>query len=179
MVGDSLRAKSFSPQDITMDGRFIAGVISIRKDRLGTDHKRYRDPTYISPRPVEVVILDTESQKTHSMFKGKVQVRSLSWSPDGKTLAFFLRKGDQFFLQTYDRKNRKLKEINLKTQKNIASNSFLIWTNDSTSILLTLREDGWEEKSRQIFKEATVGPVIQGSGSATDACKSEPQNPEC
>ena len=103
MVGDSLRAKSFSPRDITKDGQFIAGIISIRKDRLGTDHKRYRDPTYISPRPVEVVILDTESQKTHSLFKGKVQVRSLSWSPDGKTLAFFLRKGDQFFLQTYDR----------------------------------------------------------------------------
>ena len=160
IVGDSLRAKSFSPQAITKDGRFIAGVISMRKDRLGTDHKRYRDPTYISPRPVEVVILDTESQKTHSLFKGKVQVRSLSWSPDGKTLAFFLRKGDQFYLQTYDRENRKLKEINLKTQKNIATNSFLIWMNDSASLLLVLREERWEEKSRQIFKEATVGPII-------------------
>ena len=51
LIGDSLRVKSFSPQDITKDGRLIAGVISIRKDRLGTDHKRYRDPTYISPRP--------------------------------------------------------------------------------------------------------------------------------
>ena len=90
MIDDSLQVKSFSPQDITKDGRLIAAVISIRKDRLGTDHKRYRDPTHISPRPVEVVILDTENQKFYSLFKEKVQVRSLAWSPDGRTLAFFL-----------------------------------------------------------------------------------------
>jgi len=160
LVGDSLRVKSFSPQDITKDGRLIAGIISIRKDRLGTDHKRYRDPTYISPRPVEVVILDTENQKFYSLFKEKVQVRSLAWSPDGKTLAFFLGKADRFLLYIFDWKNKKLKELKLKTKKQISSNSFLIWTNDGKSLILSLRADGWEEKARQIFKEATVGPII-------------------
>jgi len=160
MTGDSLRVKSFSSQDITKDGHLIAGVISMGKDRLGTDHKRFQDPTYISPRLAEVVILDTENQKMHPVIKDKVQVRSLTWSPDGKTLAFFLRKGDRFFLQTYDWITQKLQEIKLKTQRQIASNSFLIWTNEGTSLLLALRADGWEEKARQIFKEATVGPII-------------------
>jgi len=160
LIDDSLLIKSFSPQDITKDGRYIAGVISIRKDRLGTDHKRYRDPTYISPRPVEVVILDTKNQKMHSLFKEKVEVQSLAWSPDGKTLAFFLRKGDRYFLHTYEWSNKKTKEIKLKTKKQISSDSFLIWTNDGTSLIFSLRADGWEEKARQIFKEATMGPVI-------------------
>jgi len=160
LIGDSLRVKSFSPQDITKDGQLIAGLISMRKDRLGTDHKRYRDPTYISPRPVELVILDTENQKFQPLFKEKVEVHSLAWSPEGKTLAFFLRKGDRFFLYIYDWANKKSKEIKLKTKKQIASNSFLIWTNDGQSLILGLRAEDWEEKARQMFKEATVGPII-------------------
>ena len=62
-VEDSLRIKSFSPQSMTDDGRYIAGTIGMRLDRLGSDHKRYGDPTYISSRKAEVVIFDTETKK--------------------------------------------------------------------------------------------------------------------
>ncbi|NOR52987.1 MAG: prolyl oligopeptidase family serine peptidase [Candidatus Aminicenantes bacterium] len=159
-AGDSLRIKSFSPQSMTENGRFIAGTISIRLDRLGADHKRYRDPTYISPRLTEVIILDTKTAKTHALFKTKVHVRSMTFSPDGKTLAFFLRKGDFFYLHIYDMEKKKIRELKLKAEKKIASNSFLIWRHDGTGIFLALRADGWEEKSRTLFKEATEGPII-------------------
>ncbi len=159
-VGDSLRVKSFSPQAVTDDGRYIAGTISRRLGRLGTDHKRYRDPTYISPRPSEVVIMNTETGSLQPVFKDKVQVRSLIWSSDGNILAFLLLKRDRFSLQTYDRGKRQLREIKLQTDKAIASNSYLIWKNDGSGVLLTLRADGWEEKSRAMFQEATEGPII-------------------
>jgi len=159
-VSDSLRVKSFSPQSYTRDGRFIAGTISQRLDRLGTDHKRYRDPTYIAPRPAEVVVLDTEIKKTSYLYKQKVQVHSLTWSPDGKILAFFLRKGDDFFLQTFNRGQNKLKEIKLQTEKRISSSSFLIWTNDNANIILGLRAAEWRKKSLVLFQAATQGPVI-------------------
>ena len=158
-ISDSLRIKSFSPQAITDNGRFIAGTLSMRKDRFGTDHKRYRDPTYNASRKTEVVILDTDTQEMHPIFKSKVQVRQLTWSPDGKTLAFFLLEGDSFFLHTYNRDKKKVKKIKLKTLKPIASNSFLVWTNDGLKVILALREEGWIEKSRALFKEATAGPV--------------------
>ncbi len=158
-IGDSLKVESFSPQSMTDDGRFIAGTISTRYDRLGTDHKRFGDPTYISPRPVEAVILDTESGLMEQLFDTKVEIQDMTWSPDGTTLAFFLRKGDNFFLYTYDREKKSIKEIKIKCQKSIASDSFLIWTNNGSRIILALREDAWEEKSKEMFQEATVGPI--------------------
>ena len=158
-LSDSLRIKSFSPQAITDNGRFIAGTISMRKDRFGTDHKRYRDPTYIASRKTEVVILNTDTQEMRPIFRSKVQVQQLSWSPDGKTLAFFLREGDSFFLHTYNRDKKKIEKIKLKTLKQIASNSFLVWTNDGLKVILALREKGWAKKSRSLFKEATAGPI--------------------
>ena len=74
-VQDSLRIKSFSPQAVTDDGRYIAGTISKRSGRLGTDHKRYRDPTYISPRPAEVVILDTDTATFSPVLDSEAQVQ--------------------------------------------------------------------------------------------------------
>ena len=46
------------------------------------------------------------------------------------------------------------------TDKITASNSFLIWTNDNSRILLALRASEWEEESKAEFKEATTGPII-------------------
>lgn len=159
-VEDSLRLKSFSAQSMTDDGRYIAGNFSIRLDRLGTDHKRYRDPTYLSPRAAEVVILDTETKEFIPLFKSKKRVQAMTWSPDGKTLAFLLQKDDRFFLQIYDRGKKSLKEVKLKTDKAIASNSFLIWTNDGSHLLLALRAEEWEERASSLYKEATEGPII-------------------
>lgn len=158
-VGDSLRIRSFSPQSLTDDGRFIAGTISTRFDRLGIDHKRFGDPTYIAPRPAEAVILDTESGRLEPLFDTKVEIQDMAWSPDGLTLAFLLRKGNNFFLYTYDREKKSMRQIRIYSPKAIASNSFLIWMNDGSGILLALREEGWEEKSHEMFTEATVGPI--------------------
>jgi dipeptidyl aminopeptidase/acylaminoacyl peptidase len=160
-ISDSLKISTFSPQSITDDGRFIAGTISTRDDRLGTDHKRFGDPAYITPRPCNAVILDSETGQMELLFNSKVEVQNMTWSPDGLKLAFLLRKGegDNFFLHTFDRINKKLREIKLKSSKVIATNSFLIWTNDGSRILLALREKGWKEKSQEMFTEATIGPI--------------------
>lgn len=159
-VEDSLRLKSFSAQSMTDDGRYIAGSFSIRLDRLGTDHKRYGDPTYLSPRMVEVVILDTETNEFTHLFETKKHIQGMTWSPDGKMLAFFLLKDNRFFLQTYDRAKKSLKEVKLNTGKTIASNSFLVWTNDGSRILLALRAEEWEERASSLYEEATIGPII-------------------
>lgn len=164
-AGDSLRVKSFSSQSMTENGRFIAGTISMRLDRLGADHKRYRDPTYISPRPTEVIILDTKTAKTQTIFKTKVQVRSMTFSPDGKTLAFFLRKRDLFYLHIYDMEKKKIRELKLKTKRKIASNSFLIWSPDGRYLYMTYSAtDKWERGfTRYDLKERRMRDLVKDS----------------
>ncbi len=159
-IADSLRVKSFSLLSMTDNGRFIAGSISQRLDRLGTDHKRYRDPTYVSPSPTSLVILDTQTRTLQPLFKDSVQIASSAWSPDGKTLAFLLLRSNTFKLHLYDRESQKLVEIKLSSAKPIASYSFLVWKNDGRGILLALREKEWEERSRTLFQEAVQGPII-------------------
>ena len=159
-IEDSLHIKSLRVQSITEDGRYIAATISTSDSRLGIDHRRFGDPTYITPRPVDAVIIDTEENKIFHLFENQQELHSMSWSPDGKKLAFFLRKGDRFFLQIYDGTAKKTKESRIKTDKEIASNSFLVWTNDNQKMILALREKGWKEKSLSMFKKATKGPII-------------------
>jgi len=157
---DALRVKSLRVHSITDDGHYIAGIINSRKDRLNVDHKRFGDPTYSAPNTGEIIIINTETKEILSVFKEKVQAHSLTWSPDGKMLAFFLRQGNNFYLHTFDMKNKILEEIRPKTDKQIASNSFLRWIPDGTGIILALRNKGWDYKSHKIFLEATEGPII-------------------
>ena len=159
-VSDSLKIKSFSASAMTDDGRYIAGSISQRIDRLGTDHKRFGDPTYISPRVAEFVILDTETGQMRPLYKSKVQVQSMTWSPDGQSLAFFLREeGDRFLLHVYSLETDRIRKIKLNSNKQIASSSFLIWKKNEKGVLLALRSNEWTKNSRASFEEATVGPI--------------------
>ncbi len=157
---DALKVISLSVNDVTDDGKYLAAVKATRKDRQNVDHGRFGDPTYISPRYGEMVIIDSETGEETMLFENRVQVSSLKWSPDNRTLAFFLREGDEFFLHTYEIGKSKPKKIKLKTDKQIASYSPLIWRADGSGIILALREMDWAEKSRKMFLDLSEGPVI-------------------
>ena len=157
---DALNIKSFRIGGMTDNGRYIAGSFGTRKDRMGRDHKRYGDPNYMSQTKSNIDILDTETGKTNKVMKEQAIIRSSVWSPDNKYLAFFKYENDRFFINIYDHDKKKVKQLKIKTDKKISSNSVLIWSPDGNSILLTLRENGWVEKADSMFTEATIGPVI-------------------
>jgi len=157
---DALRVRSLRIQDVSDDGRYIACFVSTRKGRLNVDHERFGDPTYISPYFGELVVIDSETEEVHTLFNTEVQVRTFTWSPDGHVLAFFLRKGDHYDLHIYDAERKRLREVKPKTDKAISSSSFLQWTSDGKGLVLALREDGWADKSRNMFIEATEGPIV-------------------
>ncbi|MFC2164488.1 alpha/beta hydrolase family protein [Acidobacteriota bacterium] len=166
---DGLKVKSLQGGTVSDDGRYVAGLVATTKDqRLDIDHYRFGDPTYIAPRKSQLIIIDTNTQKTIFTFKEKAIFRALEWSPDCKSLAFILIANGKQSLQLYDTQKNNLKEIKLKTEKPIAGNagfmygsvSFLRWTPDGTGLILSMREKDWEGKSRAIFKEATEGPIV-------------------
>ena len=159
-IEDSLRVKSLQIHDITDKGRYIAAVIRTRGDRIGVNHKRFRDPTYVAPYAAGAVIIDVEARKISPLFRQKVQIDRMTWSPDNQSLAFFLYENDQHSLHIYSMNDRKFTRIELKTNKPLSSNSPLLWTNDGHLIILSLRNSDWEQTSRNMFLKATEGPVI-------------------
>lgn len=139
---DALNVRNAGVQDITSDGRFIAATLWTHRDRLNVDHMRFGDPTYISPSLAELVIIDAEDGERRSLFDEPVQVRSPSWSPDGRMLAFFLLSGESYELRLYDRIEDETRSVPLQGDRSIASSSPLLWRPDGSGIFVTLREEG-------------------------------------
>jgi dipeptidyl aminopeptidase/acylaminoacyl peptidase len=159
-VDDALNVRSLSIGDITDDGRYVAATIGKRRDRMGVLHKRFGDPTYLSPNYRELVVIDAQDGSMGTVFNELVQVRSLTWSPDGTTLAFFLRNGDDYELNIYNREQAITQRVSLRTDLTVASNSYLQWTPDGNAVLIALRTKGWADSARSAFLNLTEGPII-------------------
>ncbi len=162
---DALNVVSISVQDITPDGRWIAATLRTRRDGMNVDHFRFGDPTYISPSTGEFVLVDTDSGDRTPIVGGRVQVRGAEWSPDGGTLAFFLRDGDAYHLHLFDLAQRDVERIDLDTELDISASSRLDWRPDGSGLLIDLRAEGWAESARAAFLEMTEGPIVVHDGS--------------
>ena len=156
---DAVNVKSFSISDLTDDGKFIAGTIRSRKDRMNIDHKRFGDPNYITPYTSQAVLINSESGETYPIISQRSIIRELSFSPDGKMLAILMYDGQKFNLHLYDHNSKKLKMVKLKGDLQIGSNSGIEWLPDGNSVLLSLREKDWAARADSMFAEATTGPV--------------------
>jgi len=150
---DALNVKSFRISDITNNGDFLAGTISTGRDRLNVDHSRYGDPNYVSPRASQLVILDVKKQVFLPVTQDKVISRGMKWSPDNQTLAMVLYKEKVFKLFLYDLKKKKSKELDIKSDKELASNTLLEWTPDGNNIIMSFREDGLKEKGLFLYPQ--------------------------
>ncbi len=156
---DAINVLSFSVSDITCDGDIIAGLSSTRRDRFDVDHSRFRDPSYVSPSTARLILLDTNTGEKTPVFDRPGIFRNIKWSPDGKSLAFLKYENGRFRLNIYDIERNSVRRLNLKTEREIASNSILIWTPDSEGIILSFRDKGWQEKADSMYTEATAGPI--------------------
>ncbi len=158
-VQDVLNVESFRVSDITGNGRFVAGTVSARKDRLNIDHIRYGDPNYVAPYMGEAIIIDSEEGGVTRLFEGKKILKGLSWSPDDNSLACLVYEDDEMRLYVYDRAKSKARRLKLKTHLDLSSGSLLEWTPDGEYLIISLRSAEWSEKGDSLFKEATAGPV--------------------
>lgn len=157
---DALDVRSARIADVSDDGRWVAATVQTRRDRSGVDHFRFGDPTYVAPSPGELLVVDTRSGDTRSLFEERVELRSPTWSPDGTRLAFFLRRDDAFGLWIHEPASGTTRQVRLATDKEISSGSPLVWSPDGAAVLLTLRPDGWAQEARRAFLELTEGPVV-------------------
>ncbi len=157
---DALNVVNISAQDVSDDGAYVVATLWTQRDRKNVDHMRFGDPTYISPSTGELIVIETATARSHLVFDRRVQIRNARWSPDGTMVAFFLRDGDQYVLYTHDRERNRTRRVDLRTNKQIASNSPLEWRPDGSGLLLGLRDSGWTEAAREAYRALSFGPII-------------------
>ena len=166
-LDDALAVRTSRIDDVSKDGRWIALTVRLRRDGLGVNNARYGDPTYVAPSLGEFQLIDATNGKTQPILPGKVDVRGAKFSKDGKSLAFFLRKGDDYALEIDDVASNRTRAVALHTTKQVASSSELVWAPDGKSVLIGLRPDGWAAGARAAFVQLTEGEIVVQDARAT------------
>lgn len=151
--------------DVTDDARWVAATLSTPESRMGTDHFRFGDPTYVAPSRTELLVLDAGDGSSWSPWDGEVQVRGATWSPDGTRLALFRYLDDGWHLDLLDPESRRVREVGIDGAPVLSSASPLVWTSDGASVVVGLRTPGWADAARAAYDSLTVGPIVVQDGS--------------
>lgn len=163
-VADAIRVKSMGSQNLSDDGKYLAGIISDGSARFQTDHFRFQDPSYLNVLPGEFVIIQTETGEQLKPNQGLSRITSLSWSPTNKEIAFLEQREDKLHLMIYDIDRKRKREIKISGNP-ILANESLLWAPDGKFIYLKSREADWLEKAMALYEEATKGPIVVYDGS--------------
>ncbi len=164
-VEDILRVKSLNSQVLSPDGVWLAGIISDGKARFGTDHFRFRDPSYLNIRQGSPVVIDTQSGEQKNLFEEMARVTDLTWSKDGTTLYFFEQKDDKLVLGAFDAKKGKVSYPKVNDERILTDELGITPSPDGKSLIVGIRKEGWFETAMEEYKEATEGPIVVYDGS--------------
>jgi dipeptidyl aminopeptidase/acylaminoacyl peptidase len=162
-VDDMLDVVNASISDMSRDGRFLAAAESTLRDRIGIDNARFGDPTYVAPSLSTVLIVDTQSGVSRTLFPGKKQVHGLKWSPDANRLALLILNGGMFQPAIWDRASGKVSAVPLPKGKEVSENAVLQWSPDGNVLVLSLNTAEWRKQAAERFRYETEGPIVEHS----------------
>jgi len=156
----ALDVRSVRIAAVTDDGGRVAATVQTRRDRSNVDHQRYGDPTYISPVAMRLMVIDTRSGAQTWVHEQPAQISGFEWSPDGARLAYFMVENGRYTLRLFDAGASRSTAVTLKSSKEIASSSPLVWSPDGMLLLIGLRPGGWADEARSAFLALTEAAVI-------------------
>jgi dipeptidyl aminopeptidase/acylaminoacyl peptidase len=163
-VADAIQVKSMGSQNLSDNGKYLAGIISDGSARFETDHFRFQDPSYLNVLPGEFVIIHTETGEQLKPNPGISRVTSLSWSPSNNEIAYLEQREDKLHLMIYDLGRKRKREVKISGNPLLA-NEGLLWAPDGKSIYVQGREADWLGKAMPLYNEATKGPIVVYDGS--------------
>lgn len=184
-AADALDITTWSVQDLSEDGRWLAAAAAPRRGGLGVDHRRDGDPTYIRPALARLWVVNTGTGQRHEVFREPRTGRGAAWSPDGSRLAILAQEGDAIALAIWERTqgprdggrrqgsepggveppiSGRLAWIRTPPDQYVAENSELAWSRDGARVLVALRSRAWKERVTRRFAEMTEGPVFVQDG---------------
>jgi dipeptidyl aminopeptidase/acylaminoacyl peptidase len=163
-IRDLLDISTATVSDLSPDGRWLAVVLSSRRDQLGADFSRDGDPTYIRATPAQLLVVDTRSGARHPVWPVKKTVRAVSWKPDGTRLAMLVLEEGAFRVTVWDRTTDAFTIAKLPPGQYVAENSELRWSEDGRQLAFAARSDVWRAGAKARFAELTNGPIVALDG---------------
>src|SRR5580698_6336761 len=163
-VDDMLNVHTVNIADLSDDGKWLAATSASLRDRIGIDNHRFGDPTYIAPSRTDLLVIETATGKSQSLFPDRRQVTALTWSPGAARLAMLALAGDAFQLMIWERATGKTIAVAMPAGKAAASNAELRWTPDGARLLVNLQPVEWRAAGAEQFRQLTQGmAVVQSS----------------
>src|SRR5215471_2251878 len=159
-VDDMLDVRTINIAALSDDGKWVAATAGSLRDRIGVDNHRFGDPTYIAPNHVDVMIIETATGRSQTLFPDRRQVTGLTWSPGSARLAMLALVGDGFQPLIWERATGKTIAVAPPPGKVAADNSDLRWTPDGERLLVGLRPQEWRSAAAERFRQETQGVAV-------------------
>jgi dipeptidyl aminopeptidase/acylaminoacyl peptidase len=163
-VDDALDVRTVAVAAASDDARHLVVTTRTARGRMGTDHFRFGDPTYIAPRLATVSIVDAVTGAAAPLFDGdEVNVTDAAWDVDGDR-AVWLREVDGVpRVEFWD--GERVRTVRPEAGFEPAWGEVHGWLPDGSAVVLGVRGRGWREDSRAAYLAMEEGPiVVQDSG---------------
>jgi len=156
---DALDVVSIRNVSLSPNGNYVVGITSEgTRNRLGVDHFRFRDPSYIRPFVGQLMLYGT-SDGTQTPIGEAGHVSNPVWSPGSDQLAFYRFVDGTYRLQIYELSGGNLRTVPTKEDVTLLGEGDLEWFPDGESVLAETRADGWLAATTKLYEEATEGPI--------------------
>lgn len=137
----SLRADC--PIDLSPDGAFVAYTVRDETRRTTEAEERYQQfsRTGVSSFAGEgndVFVTDLKTSSTKNLTLGKGTSWTGSWSPDGKTLAFYSDRDGLTRVWLWNRVSGKMRRASNAVTRPLFANEKILWTPDGKTLLVKL-----------------------------------------
>jgi dipeptidyl aminopeptidase/acylaminoacyl peptidase len=159
-IRDLLDINTTSVADLSSDGKWLVMTQSVRRDGLGVDFSRDGDPTYLRGSPVQLIVVDTKTLAQRPVFRTKMLVRGVTWSPDATRLAMIVTENGVQQIEVWDRATGKTTAAKIPAGQYVAETSELRWSDDGKTLAFALRSEAWKAKAKKRFDELTKGPIV-------------------
>ena len=163
-IRDLLDISTAAISDLSADGKWLAVILSSRRDGLGVDFSRDGDPTYLRVPLAQLIVVDTRAGTRRAVWPVKKAVRSVSWKPDGTRLAMLVLDEGALHVTVWDRTTGAFISAKLPPGQYVAENSDLRWTGEGDQVAFAARSDVWRAGAKARFAELTNGPVVALDG---------------
>jgi Tol biopolymer transport system component len=182
-VKDALQQRAFAgrvPIDVSRDARWVAYTVEDPGRRRSRGARRYQYHTAtgapMEAQDCDVWVVDTASGESRDLTEGRGTSWGPSWSPDGRSLAFFSDRDGRARLWIWQASTGRMRPVSDEVVRPLFGFEVPRWTPDGTKLLAKVLPEGLglEEAAES---EDGKSPAAAAPGGTTAVVLRSPSKP--